>query len=50
MTVDDGILYSDRYSEDEQLSVRPFFAKNEKYELDWRLIFKINILFYSDIS
>jgi hypothetical protein len=39
------IVHSDRSLEDEQLSTRPFFAKNKNYENGGRFKFKMNIFF-----
>jgi hypothetical protein len=48
-TQEHEIFYSDRFSEDEQLLIRPF-CENEKLEYSGRLIFKIHILSYVENS
>jgi hypothetical protein len=47
---DHEILYTDRSSKYEQLLIRPFFAKNKKYEHGGRLNVKIHSLFCGDNS
>jgi hypothetical protein len=49
-TWDNEIMYTDRSSKDEQLSIRPFLSKNKKYEHGGRLNVKIHILFCGDNS
>jgi hypothetical protein len=47
-TWDHEILHTDRSSNDEQLLIRPFLSKTEKYEHDGRLNVKIHSLFCGD--
>jgi hypothetical protein len=49
-TWDHEILYTDRYSKDKQLLMRPVLSKTKKYEHGGQLNVKIHSLFCGDNS